>query len=326
MIYRDEVACDNCGNHEASIIFHNLDYISTESFPVMICTTCGLARTQFDHTKNLAKYYPTESYYGTEEGRRFLPIIEWVIALFHQVRVRAFLKYYPENHSGRILDIGCGRGLMLIELQADGWECYGTEISEDLANMLQNKHQIQIFTESHLFEINVENDFFDVITLWHSLEHVEFPIQTIVACFNLLKPNGLLVIEVPNFSSWQSKLGKGKWFHLDTPRHLYHFSVENLASILTEKNFIVQSKHTFSGEHGFYGMLQTLLNHVTTEPNVMYTLLKKQLPHKGGFHLIWNVFISVLLLPILLPTSVILELLATLWGQGGIIRIVAQKQ
>ena len=85
-------------------------------------------------------------------------------------------------------------------------------------------------------------------------------------------------------------------------------------------------KRTLSLEQGFYGMYQTILNRVTTEPNVLYTLLKKKRPQHGGPALIWNLVVTLLLLAPVGVIGTLLEILAVVFQQGGVVRFVAEKR
>lgn len=317
--------CDNCGNSEATCLYKNRDYISGETFALLRCNTCGLTRTQFDFTqRNLSLYYdPT--YYG-HEGRRFPAFIEWGVARFREDRVKTILQHHPQ--AGSILDIGCGRGLMLRSFQKRGWEVVGTEFSAELAQSIQERYGFPVYSTPHLEACHLEVNSLDVVTLWHVLEHLLHPIQTLQEIARILKPQGILLIEVPNLDSWQAKVGRGRWFHLDCPRHLYHFSQMELKHILSKHGFRVLHTQTFSLEYGFYGFYQTLLNWLTWQPNVLYARLKKTAPAVMRL-LPWQKryddIITLASLPLVGILGTILELGAVMANRGGITRIIAQK-
>lgn len=316
--------CDRCGALAVFPLFDNPDYLSGEVFRVVRCANCGLARTACPPEDAAMGQYYGAAYYG-EKGRRFLPLMEWAVGRFRDARARAVRRFHRGDRPGAVLDVGCGRGLMLIGLKRQGWRCAGTERSEELAALLGAEYDIPIYTDPHLYESHLTPESFDVITLWHSLEHMRHPAKTIAEVARLLKPGGVVIVEVPNLASWQARIGRGRWFHLDTPRHLYHFSAETLRDVLAEHGLQPVGESTLSWEQGFYGMWQTLLNRVTTEPNVLYTLLKKKRPRSRGPALAWNLGITALLL---LPAAVlgtIAEALAVIFRRGGVIRIVARK-
>lgn len=317
-------ACDRCGSEQTIALFQNKDYISGEAFTVQGCAQCGLARTAFPYdTSTLERYYG-EAYYG-DEGRRFVGVMEWMVGRFRAGRVDTVLRFHRSGSPGSILDVGCGRGLMLASLKARGWSCAGTEVSDQLAARLRERG-IAVYAAANLADCHLPAESFDVITLWHSLEHVAHPAQTTREVSRLLKPGGVMIVETPNLASWQAAVGGGRWFHLDTPRHLYHFSADTLRGMLADAGLKPIRVSTLSLEQGIYGMVQTLLNRVTREPNVLYSLLKKRRPRGEGLQWLWDIGATAALLPLAAPAGTALECLSALFGRGAVIRIVAEKR
>lgn len=315
--------CDNCGCHDSTFLFNNQDYISGETFAVIQCAQCQLARTAIAPDTDLEAYYGP-AYYG-DEARRFQPFIERAIARFRDQRADSVsrLRLTP----GRILDIGCGRGLMLSELKRRGWESVGTEQSPNLAHAISQKTGLPVHSGPTLSACRFESGEFDVVTLWHVLEHMPDPVQTLREIHRIVKPGGFIVVEVPNLQSWQARLGAGVWFHLDTPRHLYHFSASQLQHTLAEQGFRTTDIHTFSLEYGPFGMCQTLLNRLTHTPNVLYRWLKRtklQSAHKPPLHWRDTALTIACIVPVTL-VAVGLEVSSAIFNSGGIVRIVAQK-
>lgn len=316
--------CPRCGSTGAVTLFHNPDYISGESFAVLRCATCGLVRTDFPYrTQDLGRYYG-EAYFGSG-GRRFVPVMEWLVRRFRQARANMILRHYPHSSPGTVLDVGCGRGLMLIDFKQRGWTCLGTEFSEELAATLQAEHAITVYTAPRLADNHLPAESVDIVVLWHSLEHQTVPSHTLAECVRVLRPGGLMVVEVPNLASVQARIGRGRWFHLDTPRHVVHFSAETLRDSCQAQGLAVIDETTLSLEQGFYGMIQTLLNRVTTTPNVLYTLLKKKRPRGGRGALLWNVGLTVGLLPLAVSLGTALEAWAAARRRGAVIRLVLSK-
>jgi 2-polyprenyl-3-methyl-5-hydroxy-6-metoxy-1,4-benzoquinol methylase len=319
------MTCDRCGSQETKPLFDNHDYISDEAFAIVQCTECGLVRTHFPYDlAELGRYY-SAAYYGTAaDGKRFIGPMEWLIAQFRNQRVQAVLNAHEAHQATVILDLGCGRGLILQALQKQGWQCHGTELSETLAQSLA-KQNIQIYTQPELTDANLPESYFDMITMWHSLEHMPHPVQTIAEIARILKPGGKLLLEVPNLASWQARIGGGRWFHLDSPRHLYHFTPSQLEAIFIEHGLSLLKTETLSLEQGFYGMYQSCLNRLTTENNVLYSLLKKHMPKHRGLKLVWNSLITAIGLIPVVVIGTDLEIFASLKGQGAVIQMVVEK-
>jgi len=320
--------CLSCGSKSKTSLFVNTDYITGEDFKIIKCAKCNLARTEFDLDRaNLAAYYPDE-YYG-EKTSRFLTIIEKMIYYWRKKRVATICRL--KGKPGKVLDIGCGRGIMLDIMRRKGWECYGTEFSKTSARHAVEVLKLPIRICSLLEPGDYPQSFFDVISIWHVFEHIQDPCMLLSVIEKIIKPQGVLIIEVPNFASLQAIIGRGKWFHLDAPRHLFHYKQSTITNLLERYNFVVNKIRTKSIEYGPYGFLQTLLNKVNAMPNFLYLLLRNRRAKfktiqdsKTSFLLaaIWNIAI---VFPVGLIASV-LELLCICTGRGGVIQIIATQK
>ena len=100
---------------------------------------------------------------------------------------------------------------------------------------------------------------FDVVTLWHVLEHLPRPVETLKKIRGLLTPSGLLVIALPNFNSIQARVFRGRWYHLEVPRHLYHFTPGVLRNLLEKEGFDVRAEYQRSSEHNWAGILGSIV-------------------------------------------------------------------
>src|SRR5262249_40014745 len=110
--------------------------------------------------------------------------------------------------------------------------------------------------------------------LWHVLEHVSNPVEVLETLRGHLKPDGVLVVSVPNFRSWQSAFFRGRWFHLDPPRHLIHFEPDTLRDCLSRAGLEKISERRFLPEYGTSGWVQSALNGFLPHGNYLYELVK----------------------------------------------------
>jgi len=143
---------------------------------------------------------------------------------------------YKKN--GRILDVGCGDGSLLKFLKESGWQVFGVEPHETSSRYAQEVLGLNVFP-GRLDEANYPEESFDVITLFHVLEHLPDPAETLEKSRPLLRKDGFLLVEVPNFESFETKIFRSKWVGLSAPLHLYHFTPGTLQMILKNCGFFL---------------------------------------------------------------------------------------
>jgi len=168
---------------------------------------------------NLPKYYESEDYISHTDGQRSL--FEKAYQFVKNIALKNKLNLINDlqKEKGSLLDIGAGTGEFLNVANKNGWKTTGIEPSEKAKSIAISKGVS--FAEST--EI-LENHSFDVITMWHVLEHVPDVEKQIKELKRLLKPNGTILIAVPNFNSFDAKHYGKFWAAYDVPRHLWHFS------------------------------------------------------------------------------------------------------
>ena len=296
-----------------------------KTYDVYFCKKCVIGVTiPMPTLKELAGLYSSESY-RTTSGVKFNKLLEHLIYLFRLRRKRRIEKYITK---GRILDIGCGRGLFLTFMRNDGWEVTGTEFNGETASYASRDYGIDVKT-GRPSNWGFPDESFDVITINHALEHVQNPAEIFSSCRRLLRKGGLLVIAVPNISSLQSAAGKRAWFHLDIPYHLYHFSEEGLVGLLKKSSFYISRIRRFDLEYSPFGWIQTLLNLSGIRYNLFYNLLKNPELRKSEFAKARraDVMLSFILLPLYVPLSFVLSLFESLiLKRGGAIEVYAVKE
>lgn len=175
--------------------------------------------------EKLPSYYESEDYISHTDGRRTL-----FEKLYHFIKGIALKKKLNLVNSistkGSILDIGAGTGEFLLTCKNDGWHVTGIEPSE---RAKQIAHQKGIGMEESL--ANLADYSFDVITMWHVLEHVPNLEQQLKELKRLLKPNGVLLVAVPNYKSYDAKVYQEYWAAYDVPIHLWHFSKNAISKL-----------------------------------------------------------------------------------------------
>lgn len=132
------------------------------------------------------------------------------------------------------MDVGCGTGDFLSACQSDGWNVTGVEPSEQ-ARKLASEKGVETVTQ-----LDQARGSFQLITLWHVLEHVPHLNNTLNKLYSLLEPNGTLLLAVPNHTSLDAKKYEQYWAGYDVPRHLWHFDQQNMEQLLRKHNLSLQ--------------------------------------------------------------------------------------
>lgn len=308
--------CPLCQNTKLDYLFQSRDYISLEPFGVYGCACCDLAITDTKLTNNNISNYYSKGYYGQ---RKFL-----VEDIINNTRIRTLLKFKDLLPPFSLLDVGCGNGTFLMSMRDHGWRSFGTEIapSEHLRENVK-----EFIYKGDFKDGNFKENSFDIVTMWHSLEHVKDPLGYFMEARRVLKPNGILLVEIPNFRSWQSKIFKKNWFHLDVPRHLLHFSPKSIEILFNKAGFTNIVVKNSSLIYSFFGCLQSILNSVSNRKNLFFDFLNNKISlygiyrdHKKDF------FVNIILFIPALILSVLLFFVELITGRSGIILIFANKQ
>ncbi len=236
---------------------------------VVVCSGCGLGSLlPMPGPDEIASFYPNH-YYG-DLGTKFQGVIEWMVRVVGRRQARFLLRTLPRG--ARVLDIGCGRGVLLSAFADAGFEPHGVERSEAAAAGVDPRATLRI--APRLAEAGYPEAHFDGVILWHVLEHLPDPRETLAEVHRILRPGGTLVVAVPNFSSFQSRWAGPAWFHLDLPRHLYHFPLSALRRLMQREGFQPDAEYHFSLRQNPFGWVQSFQNRRPGLPhNGLYTLL-----------------------------------------------------
>jgi SAM-dependent methyltransferase len=204
-------------------------------------------------------------FYYPPNYRRYGQVTSSILKILYNLRVRRWVKRF--ERPGIALELGCGNGMMLYSLKQMGWRVVGIERSPEVAAFERQRLGLPIFAGG--LESLVPKPCFDLIILFQVLEHMPDPLTTLKQCANLLNPSGKIIIGVPNLDSWQAKYAGPDWFHLDVPRHLFHFSPTSLQNALRLANLTVADFDYISIEHDPYGWIESILNKKRITTNII---------------------------------------------------------
>lgn len=205
-----------------------------------------------------------------------------------------------------------------------GWEVAGVEPSAEARRRVPSALQHRVVGAID----DITGASFDVITLWHVLEHLPSPGQDIEKLKARLSPGGVLFIAVPNFDSWEAAIGRSRWFHLDVPRHLYHFTPNTVRRLLELQGFRVNRINFFSWTYNVFGSWQTLLNLVVPERNYLYRRWKHRMriaPHQSPWRFALCSAISYLIAPAAAIVALVMSAMSALFGRSGTMEVEASQ-
>ena len=227
------INCNLCGFNKTDIIQK-----AEPPYNVVKCKRCGLVYVNPQPDREKLEFHYNQNYYK-----------EWIEKQLPK-RLRMWKKRIKElknyRNKGKLLDIGCGLGTFLYLMKKEGFEVVGTEISKWASEFIKKKYNIEIFNGT-LEEAKFPSESFDIITLWHSLEHIPNPKETLNEINRILKKDGLLLIACPNFHNFIVRIlyllvkrKKLKIFSCNAKElHLFHFSIKTLTLMLISTGFKV---------------------------------------------------------------------------------------
>jgi 2-polyprenyl-3-methyl-5-hydroxy-6-metoxy-1,4-benzoquinol methylase len=230
--------CPVCKGEHLEKFLDIKDYFLTgEEFGITECKKCGLLFTNpRPDEKELPKYYESVDYLShSKEDRGVFSRLYNIIRAYSVRKKYGLITKYKKN--GKLLDIGCGTGEVLNYFSKKGWEVKGIEPAESARTFARKNYGLSVSPEKEID--NLESDGFDVITLWHVLEHVTDPVKRMQQIYRLLKDDGILVIALPNHKAWEAEKFSSYWAAWDVPRHLFHFSKESFGFLARQNHFEV---------------------------------------------------------------------------------------
>jgi SAM-dependent methyltransferase len=209
---------------------------------------------------------------------------------------------------GALLDVGAGRGRFVAAARRAGWDARGIEPAAGRA------------AAGGVEPVGVEDaavapGSLAAVTVWHVLEHVADPAGALRAAHRWLRPDGVLLVGVPNLGSLQARLAGERWYHLDLPRHRTHFTVAGLRALLARTGFAPRGEHHLLLEHNAFGLWQSLVP--TREPSYLFRLLRREARWSAR-----DALVTAAAVP-LAPVAAVAEAAAGAARRGGTVAVVA---
>lgn len=256
-----------CGSKTGELILTVPDCIDSSIMHQLVrCKNCDLTFVSPRPDKiDFHKYYPADTYYAYQDSsakglgnklRQKLKtyLIEWaggykterhqdpiskkIGSILAKMMKNHLIGIVPSEFRGKLLDVGCGNGDLMLWYQNRGWETIGIEPSLKAVQIARSRGLKVI--ESSIEDANLPDNYFDAITLVQVLEHLEDPRGVLNKLYRALKPGGLLIAGVPNFLCLDRQVMGNAWIPLEVPRHLYHFTPNSLKRLFNLAQFSIQ--------------------------------------------------------------------------------------
>ena len=248
--------CPLCGGkHLEHAITCTDHYASGEQFNLYRCNDCGFIFTQDAPVETeIGRYYETPDYISHTDTRKGL-----MNRVYHRVRKymlsrkAKLIKHTSGLSKGSLLDIGTGTGYFGNAMKERGWR----------VKAIEKNAKARAFAKEH-FDLDVDAEdalgmyadaSFDAITLWHVMEHLEHLDETWERLAALLKERGVLIVAVPNVSSYDAKKYGAWWAAYDVPRHLWHFSPSTMQQFGAKHGFKLAEQHPMPFDAFYVSML-----------------------------------------------------------------------
>lgn len=220
--------------NNASFFLKVIDHsVSKETFDLLYSKEYDMLITD-PQPEDLHRYYESDDYISHTDSKRSL--FEMAYYYVKKIALQNKLNLLNNNQAkGTLLDIGAGTGDFLTICKNNGWKTIGIEPSQKAKNIALKKDVTFVDSIDQ-----IESNSIDAVTLWHVLEHIPDLNNQIQQLYRVLKPNGTLIIAVPNFKSFDAKHYGSFWAAFDVPIHLWHFSKNTIQKLFTEYHFILK--------------------------------------------------------------------------------------
>lgn len=184
---------------------------------------------------DITKLYQCEKYFSLPS--RISLIIK---SLMWRLEQKFLSRLLPKN--AKVLEIGFGRGEYLSFLESCGYEVYGVDVSSYAVEFAKSKYGLKRVYCAQLKEINFQDKMFDLVVLRHTFEHLTEPVYEMKEICRILKPKGLILIELPHISTIEYNIFGKYWAGFDAPRHTILFSISGILKFLSSFGFTILKK------------------------------------------------------------------------------------
>lgn len=240
--------CPVCGGFRFRVLGRCKDYlVSGEEFSLHRCVDCGFIQTgNPPNAENLGAYYKSKNYMPHSDTSR--GVTSTLFRLARNRMLKQKISWVERSLGGMLpsslLDVGAGTGYFADQIRRLDCDVVAVEVDDDARALVAQRIGLdRSFAHISALPKVYEKDAFQVITLWHVLEHIPDLDAHLSAFYQMLKPGGALVLALPNSTSFDARHYKRMWAAYDVPRHLWHFSFNTLSALVSRYGFALSSVH-----------------------------------------------------------------------------------
>jgi SAM-dependent methyltransferase len=236
----DWVACSLCGNDRTVRIYQ------AQGFWLVRCSGCGLAYINPRLPVSVRdQVYDDDYIRGHTGGEALDGDAAWILEPTSWEAMR--LRYSTQGiTSGRLLEVGCATGRFLWSVKLKGWEVWGVEFNRQAARSARKRLAATVL-DGDFLDAHLPSGYFDVVCLFHVIEHMLDPYAAVRRIHGLLRLNGRLVLECPDFGSRGARSLGPNWIHVQPKEHLYYFDAASLRKLLERSGFRVEKVRRCGG-------------------------------------------------------------------------------
>jgi 2-polyprenyl-3-methyl-5-hydroxy-6-metoxy-1,4-benzoquinol methylase len=219
---------------------------TSKTFTLDSCSACRcLFLNPMPADEEIAGFYPNQYWWSAAKPG----LLKKFEGIYRRVALRGHISFISKAAGDRagleLLDVGCGSAALLGLMKRRGFRVMGVDFSSEAAAVAKDENGVQVVVGS-LQDAAFPDASFDIVTLFHVMEHVTNPRNVLQEVGRILRPGGSVVLQVPNIDSWQFRIFGAKWYGLDIPRHVIDYSSEAILRLLSEAGFAVKRIRHFN--------------------------------------------------------------------------------
>ena len=315
--------CPVCLNPATAPAFSGTDLLfetTSKTFTLDLCSVCRcLFLNPMPGSEEIAGFYPTQYWWNAGKPGT----LKKLESIYRRIALRDHVSFITRAAGRRqgveILDVGCGSGTLLGLLKQQGFRVTGVDFSPEAARVAFAEHGVRVVIGS-LGEAAFPGQSFDVVTLFHVMEHVTNPRDVLAEVFRILKPGGAIVLQVPNIESWQFQVFGARWYGLDIPRHVIDYSKSAMLKLLDDSGFVPRRVRDFNLRDNAPALVSSLfpsLDPVSRAVRHRKRNVRESVPAAWTRHLIYLLFVFA---------AYPLAILESAFGRGATVMIEAAKK